>query len=286
VLVTNTFVTAVRPAGDRWIVERDGDGPIDADAVVLATGGLSIPQTGSDGRGLQIAEQLGHTLNDTYAALTPLVSRNPADATPPFAHLSGVSLTVTVTARSRNREAQATGGFLFTHQGYSGPAVLDVSHVAVRSREHDSELAALSVQWTSLRDADWEEALRPRAARTVLAAVGAELPHRLAETLVGIAGIDASRPLAQLGRSERLRLIDTLVRGSLPWTGDEGYKKAEVTGGGVSLSDVDSRTLESRKHKGLFICGEMLDAFGPIGGYNFFWAWATGRAAGIGAAQR
>jgi hypothetical protein len=80
-------------------------------------------------------------------------------------------------------------------------------------------------------------------------------------------------------------LIETLVRGVLPWTGDEGYKKAEVTGGGVSLSEIDPKTMESRKHKGLFLCGEMLDAFGPIGGYNFLWAWATGRAAGRGAAQ-
>jgi predicted Rossmann fold flavoprotein len=285
-LVTNALVTGVRPAGGRWIVERHENEPVDADAVVLATGGLSIPQTGSDGHGLKIAEQLGHRLNATYAALTPLLATNPLDAPSSFAHLSGVSLTVTVTARSRNREAQATGGFLFTHHGYSGPAVLDVSHVAVRSREHDSDRAVLSVQWTPLRDADWEDALRPRAARTVLAAVAAELPNRLAETLVGMAGIDTTRPLAQLGRSERLRLIDTLVRGSLPWAGDEGYKKAEVTGGGISLSDVDSRTLESRRHKRLFMCGEMLDAFGPIGGYNFLWAWATGRAAGIGAAQR
>ncbi len=75
-----------------------------------------------------------------------------------------------------------------------------------------------------------------------------------------------------------------LVRGPLPWVGDEGFKKAEVTGGGVDLADVDPQTMESRKHKGLFLCGEMLDAFGPIGGYNFLWAWATGRAAGLGAA--
>ena len=94
-----------------------------------------------------------------------------------------------------------------------------------------------------------------------------------------------SLPLAQLGRSERRRLIDTLVRGPLPWTGDEGYKKAEVTGGGVSLADIDPATMESRRHRGLFLCGEMLDAFGPIGGYNFLWAWATGRAAGIGAVK-
>jgi predicted flavoprotein YhiN len=72
----------------------------------------------------------------------------------------------------------------------------------------------------------------------------------------------------------------------LPWTGDEGYKKAEVTGGGVALTEVDARSLESIHHPGLFLCGEMLDAFGPIGGYNFAWAWATGRLAGIGAGSR
>jgi predicted flavoprotein YhiN len=100
-----------------------------------------------------------------------------------------------------------------------------------------------------------------------------------------MAGVPASRPLAQLGREERLRLVEVLVRGALPWTGDEGYKKAEVTGGGVSLAEIDPRTMESRRHPGLFLCGEVLDAFGPIGGYNFLWAWATGRAAGIAAAQ-
>jgi predicted flavoprotein YhiN len=89
--------------------------------------------------------------------------------------------------------------------------------------------------------------------------------------------------LAHLGRTDRLRLVETLVRSVLPWTGDEGYKKAEVTGGGVSLTEIDPRTMESRKHRGLFLCGEMLDVFGPIGGYNFLWAWATGRAAGLGA---
>ena len=284
-LITDALVTELRPAGGQWIVERQNGDPVEADAVVLATGGLSVPHTGSDGGGLKIAEQLGHTVNTTYPALTPLTSSPALDSRSPFAHLSGVSLIVTVTARSRARAAQATGGFLFTHHGYSGPAVLDVSHVAVRSRADAGEPAAVSVQWTSLRDAEWEDALRPSAARTVLSALSAELPHRVAAALIAASGIDAARLLSQLGRSERLRLIDTLVRGSLPWHGDEGYRKAEVTGGGVALSEVDSRTLQSRKHKGLFMCGEMLDAFGPIGGYNFLWAWATGRAAGTGAAH-
>jgi predicted flavoprotein YhiN len=81
-------------------------------------------------------------------------------------------------------------------------------------------------------------------------------------------------------------LIERLVRYPLPWTGDEGYRRAEVTGGGVALDEVDPVTLESRRHPGLFLCGEMLDAFGPIGGYNFAWAWATGRSAGLGTKSR
>ena len=160
-----------------------------------------------------------------------------------------------------------------------------MSHVAVRSRAEKGEPATLSVQWTRLREAEWEDALRPRGATTVLSAVSAELPHRLAEALLAANHIAPALALAQLGRSERRRLIDALVRGPLPWTGDEGYKKAEVTGGGVNLREIDPITMESRKHRGLFLCGEMLDAFGPIGGYNFLWAWATGRAAGIGAAK-
>jgi predicted flavoprotein YhiN len=97
--------------------------------------------------------------------------------------------------------------------------------------------------------------------------------------------VPGTRTLAQLRKAERQRLIATLVQGELPWTGDEGYRKAEVTGGGISLAEIDPRTMESRRHPGLFICGEVLDAFGPIGGYNFLWAWATGRAAGLGCSR-
>ncbi len=282
-ILTDTLVTGLVPRGAGWIVERHAGDPLEADAVILATGGLSVPQTGSDGRGLEMARHLGHAIQPTYAALTPLLSKGIRESL--FEGLSGVSLRVTITARSNGRSAEATGGFLFTHEGFSGPAVLDVSHVAVRSLSDAEEPAAIAVRWSALGDLDWEEALRPKASRTVLAAVGAALPHRLAEALVLAAGIEAGRQLSQLTRAERLRLVELLVRTPLAWTGHEGYKKAEVTGGGVGLGEIDPRTMESRRHKGLFLCGEMLDAFGPIGGYNFLWAWATGRAAGIGAAR-
>ena len=274
----NATVTGASPTGEGWKVELKSGAPLEADALVLATGGLSVPKTGSDGRGLKIAAQLGHTLHPTYAALTPLT------ATPsPFGHLAGVSLPVTITARDGPRTATATGGFLFTHHGYSGPAVLDVSHVAVRAAP-DSP-AQIRVRWTELDESAWERALRPDGTRSVAGALRSRLPERLALALLGVADVNPARPLAQLRREERVRLVETLVRGALPWTGHEGYKKAEVTGGGVSLAEIDPQTMESRRHRGLFLCGEMLDAFGPIGGYNFLWAWVTGRAAGLGAAR-
>lgn len=279
VLRTETMVTGVVPDEGGWKVECAEGPAVSGDAVIVATGGLSVPNTGSDGTGLRILERLGHTMHPTYAALTPVTAQEPA-----FAALSGVSLTVSLTARDGSRESSATGGFLFTHRGYSGPAVLDVSHVVVRSREHGDASARITVQWTAMGDPEWEAALRPSGARTVAGAVRAALPDRLATTLIAIAGVDPARLLADLRRDERHRLIDTLVRGTLPWNGDEGYRKAEVTGGGVSLAEVNPRTMESRRHPGLYLCGEVLDAFGPIGGYNFMWAWATGRAAGIGAA--
>jgi predicted Rossmann fold flavoprotein len=280
-LFTETVVTDFEPAGSGWAIRCAGAPVIDADAVIIATGGLSVPNTGSDGTGLRVLEKLGHTMHTTYAALTPIVASPPT-----YASLSGVSLTVTLSATSAARSAYATGGFLFTHIGYSGPSVLDVSHVVVRSRAAcEAPPARVTVRWTPLGDEEWTERLKPRGVRTVLGAVRAELPDRLAAALIDAAGVAPDRVLSELQRDERMRLIEMLVRGALPWASDEGYKKAEVTGGGVDLAEIDPRTMESRRHEGLYLCGEVLDAFGPIGGYNFLWAWATGRAAGFGAAR-
>lgn len=264
----------------RWRIEIDGADSVDVDAVIVASGGLSVPKTGSDGLGLRIARSLGHTVHETYAALTPLTS----DAGS-YAALAGISLPVSLSARSQERAAMANGGFLFTHRGFSGPAVLDISHVAVRSTPGGASAARLTVNWTRRDDAGWMRALTASGGRSVLGAVREELPERLALALIEAAGVSGERTLAELRREERTALIEILVRSPLPWSGDEGYAKAEVTGGGVSLAEVDPRTMESRRHRNLFLCGELLDAFGPIGGYNFLWAWATGRAAGMGAAD-
>jgi predicted Rossmann fold flavoprotein len=278
-------VTDLRPpAGehDPWHVLVAGDEtPVHAAAVILATGGLSVPQTGSDGAGLAAAQRLGHTVHPTFPALTPLTA-----SPPPHAHLAGVSLEVTIAAPLAKGHFTTRGGFLFTHRGYSGPAVLDASHLAVRSLRAGGERQPLLVRWTEL-DADaWDAELRAAGSVQVATLLRRRLPLRLADTLRAEAGVAADRTGAQLRREERARLVAALTRYPLPWTGDEGYRKAEVTGGGVALNEVDPRTLESRRRPRLFLCGELLDAFGPIGGHNFAWAWASGRAAGRGAAQR
>jgi predicted flavoprotein YhiN len=119
--------------------------------------------------------------------------------------------------------------------------------------------------------------------KTVRAALATRLERRLAECLLTEVEVDPATPLSQLRKAARRRLVEALTAYPLPWTGDAGYRKAEVTGGGVALDQVHPRTMESRRWPGLYLCGEMLDAFGPIGGHNFLWAWATGRAAGTGA---
>ncbi|MEM6325727.1 MAG: aminoacetone oxidase family FAD-binding enzyme [Bacteroidota bacterium] len=278
-----TRVTRLGPLADRpgWRIETEGEaGPdvTEADRVVLATGGLSVPKTGSDGFGLRVAARLGHAMHPTYPALTPLLAE-----TRPHADLSGVSLTARVHAPAGARGVQTEGGFLFTHRGYSGPAVLDVSHLTTLARERGGDQRVL-VQWAD-RDADaWTRALLEPGAGLVLTVLREALPNRLADALLTEADVPADRARAELRKDERRRLVRVLTEYPLPWTGDEGYKKAEVTGGGVALGEVDPHTLESRRAPGLFFCGEVLDAFGPIGGYNFCWAWSTGRSAGLGAA--
>ena len=269
-------MTGLEATSEGWRVQTDR-GPVDAARVVLATGGLSVPTTGSDGGGLRIAGVLGHRVNEVYPALTPLVTEPPVHSA-----LSGVSLPVRLRARRGRRATETRGGFLFTHRGYSGPSVLDISHVAVR-RQRDGERAIIRAQWTTLDARAWEAAFSASNG-LVVKAIAEHAPQRLGIHLMQEARVPLDRRASELRRSERLALIDMLTAYELPWTGDGGFAKAEVTGGGVDLREVNPQTLESRRHQGLFLCGEMLDAFGPIGGHNFAWAWATGRLAGLGAA--
>ena len=282
----STSVDAVTPStapggtAPGWRVALADGSALDAAAVVVATGGLSVPKTGSDGWGLALARATGHRVEPTYPALAPLTA-----APAPHADLAGVSVPRAQVRAPQGRGAfETSGGFLFTHRGYSGPAVLNVSHLTALAQARGADQPVV-VGWTDVAPEAWDQALREPGRGLVASALRAALPARLADHLQADAGVPADRQRADLRRDERRRLIEALTAYPLPWTGDEGYKKAEVTGGGVGLGEVDTQTLESRHQPGLFFSGEVLDAFGPIGGYNFQWAWATGRLAGLGAAQ-
>ncbi len=272
-------VTDVRPAGGRWAVDAGSTRALEADSVVIATGGLSLPGTGSEGFGFDLARRLGLKVHPPEPALTPLLAR-PS----PFSSLAGISLEVSIQASGNGLSASSEGGFLFTHDGYSGPAVLDISHVPAHSIAPGRVPASVTVRWAPLGEKEWTEQLAASGSRTVVQAVREHLPERLAVALIERANVSPIISLAQFRREDRIRLVEHLVRFPLPWTGTAGFEKAEVTSGGVDLGEIDSRTLECRSHPGLHLAGELLDVTGPVGGYNFFWAWLTGRAAGTGAA--
>ena len=275
----NSALRDLAQAGDRWRLELEGGATLEARVVVMATGGLSVPNTGSDGAGLRLMERLGHTMHPTYPALTPLTTKVTR-----WTDLSGVSLEALLVAPPDTPRYNRRQGLLFTHRGFSGPAILNISHLYTRRR--NGAPPAILAQWGGFSRAEWEREFTSGGRVQLATVLRRQLPERLALALLAEAGVPGDRSLAQLRREEREATLDALTAMPLPISGDEGYRKAEVTGGGVALSELDPVTMESRRAPGLFLCGEILDAFGPIGGYNFLWAWATGRAAGLGVVRR
>lgn len=262
--------------GARFELALASGASVRARSVALCTGGLSLPKTGSDGFGYRAAERLGHRLRPRYPALVPLLASDPR-----WAALAGLSAPATLRAlRGRKLLEERSGALLFTHRGFSGPALLDISHVLTRAEQQGVTLRAA---WRGDDAGAWGARLREGGARTAQSFARAHLPKRLADALVARSGVDPDRALARLGREQRERLAEQLGACPLELAGDEGYRTAEVTGGGVPLEDVATRTLESRLVPGLYFAGEILDVTGRIGGFNFLWAWVTGRRVGLAA---
>lgn len=255
---------------------------LSARRVVLATGGLSLPRTGSDGAGLAFARALGHSVRATYPALVPLVAADPAWGT-----LAGIALPVRLRASDGSRTLEEReGDFLFTHRGFSGPVALDLSrHVTAPAGAAGSSGPRLLAAWGGSAAPPWAEILTRPGRRSVAGLVREHVPRRLAERLLALAAVPEGRTTSGLPREERRRVVDVLTACPLDVSGNEGYGVAEVTGGGVPLEEVRARTMESRVAPGLFLAGEMLDVIGHIGGYNFLWAWVSGRRAGEGAGE-
>lgn len=241
---------------DRYTVATD-HGTFTSQAVVLATGGLSIPKMGATGFAHDVARRFGLAITETRPALVPLTLKVP--------ELSGVSLEVATTlGRARFREAM-----LFTHRGLSGPAILQISSYWREGQEIAIDLLPDVDAAAFLKE---RKRTRPKAElRTVLAEA---LPQRLAHHLAleGTMANQRDRDLeAFAGRLKAWKIVPS---------GTEGYAKAEVTVGGVDTDELSSRTMEAKRVPGLFVVGEAVDVTGWLGGYNFQWAWSSGWVAG------
>jgi len=269
----NTAVQSLRLLEESmWEVHAKDGSRYRTARVVMATGGLSIPTTGTQGDGHRIMEAFGGSMESTYPALTPLTGPHPGSE-----NLAGISLDVKlkVLKEAKVMAISNRSGFLFTHKGYSGPSVLDVSHWYIRDPG-----VYLEVDWLGEGAEFWEEQLAPSRMQ-VYTKVREFLPERLARALMQESGMAIQKNCAEMGKVDRKRLIQLLSAYPLHPRGSEGYAKAEVTGGGVRLEDINTATMEHKSLKGLYLCGEIIDVFGRIGGFNFYWAWVSGRLAGI-----
>jgi predicted Rossmann fold flavoprotein len=264
----------------RFVIEHS-QGRLLARRVIMATGGRSLPKTGSDGAGWDIVRRLGHTVTETYPALVPLV----LESSMFHADLSGLSQIVELhTVVGGKLTDRRTGSLLWTHFGISGPVVMDSSRFwTIASASGASvEMMCNFCPGEDFRQVDvW---LLKRAAEKPKLSIAKTLSQRFAERFAAAlcrwTGIDALRPIGQLPQAQRHGLVHGMVGFRLPVIRHRGWNYAEVTAGGVPLSEVDFRFMASRTVPGLYVIGEMLDCDGRIGGFNFQWAWATGYAAG------
>jgi hypothetical protein len=253
---------------------------VTASSVILTSGGQSYPGSGTTGDGYGFAARLGHTIITPRAALVPVTV-----AAPWVADLRGVTIPDVVVRIWEDNTclAQRRGSLLFAHFGLSGPVVLDVSGVISRRTRPESLILEIDFL-PHLSEPALDEFLRSEAIasgkKQLALILASHLPRRLCETLLALVGMPDDRKATGLKKTDRSKLVEAAKRLRLAITGTLGFKKAEVTTGGVALDEIDSRTLQSKQVPGLFIAGEILDLDGPIGGYNFQAAFSTGWLAG------
>ncbi|MDQ3488852.1 MAG: aminoacetone oxidase family FAD-binding enzyme [Acidobacteriota bacterium] len=284
-IMPSTRVHRVAPVGSGFELETS-QGPMRTSSVVLATGGLSLPKTGSDGGGLTIARGLGHTIVRTTPALAPLVLAAPGV----HERLSGVAQDLELALRVDGKVTERIpGAMLWTHFGIGGPAALDMSRHWLRARLEGREVALTAHlrpgQSFEFVETEWTNSAARQPRLALQNALAEMLPASVATALLDALRLDGTIRLAQLTRDSRRALSHALTALSLPVNDSRGYSYAEATAGGVALDEIDPATMESRKCAGLFFVGEMLDVDGRLGGFNFQWAWSSARTAAEGLAR-
>ena len=245
-------------------------GPVRCAQLVVASGGLSIPKIGATDIGHRLARQFGHAIVPPRPALVPLTFD--ASLWAPFVPLAGASLPVQVTTGSGKAAGRFDEDLLFTHRGLSGPAVLQISSYWQPGQPLRLNLLPADDIAEQLRQA------KASSRRQLGNALAGLLPQRLADAWLARLDLDATRPLPEVRDKDLQRLADSLARWEITPTGTEGWRKAEVTAGGVDTRELDSRSMASRRQPGLYFIGEVVDVTGWLGGYNFQWAWASAAA--------
>jgi predicted Rossmann fold flavoprotein len=261
-------VKAVRVQGDTSFELDTERGTVTSRTVVVATGGLSIPKIGATDFGYRLAKQFGLRMVEPRPGLVPLTFDG--DAWAPYAQLAGLSLPVQIETGDKKARMAFAEDLLFTHRGLSGPAVLQIS--SYWREDH-------AIRLNLAPDADLPAALnaaKQRSRKLLANELAALVPSRLADAWVQ-QDADWQRPVSEATDKALARLAERLSRWEITPTGSEGYKKAEVTLGGVDTRDLSSQTMES-KQAGLYFIGEVVDVTGWLGGYNFQWAWASAHA--------
>ncbi len=272
-------VEHVQRTADGFCVSGDW-GQIDARTVVLATGGKSLPKSGSDGYGHELARTLGHQITQrVFPALVPLtLSRDHV-----ICAISGITVPATLDLWSRRGKLlrSFTDSTLCAHFGLSGPSVLDMSRYYIDAQLDDPG-SILTINWLPGTPPEaLDRAFQHLGRSTPLQYLRTLLPERLARAICEHSGVAPGTPGSELQRLPRKALAASATRLPLPITGNRGYTYAEVTAGGIPLADVRLDTMASRVCPGLHLCGEICDVDGRIGGYNFQWAWASGYVAGV-----
>ena len=286
-LLTQHHVQAITHLGPEFSIQHS-QGLLQTGQVIVATGGRSLPKTGSDGSGWGLVQHLGHTVTPTYPALVPLL----LDDSFFHAHLSGISHDVMLTTRVNNQTVdRRNGSLLWTHFGVSGPVVLDASRFWILATEqgHNVQLHLNCFPHATHKEVEnWLiQAASLPGRKTVQSLLAERLPTRVATRLAQFLEPDISlTPVNLLPKDTRRTLVHALTNLSLPVIGSRGWNFAEVTAGGVPLNEINPSTMASRKMPGLYLIGEILDCDGRIGGFNFQWAWSTGYLAGTSAALR
>lgn len=263
---------------------RTAAGAIPARTIVLATGGVSYAKTGTTGDGFRWAAALGHTIVPIRPALAPIRVSPPLP--PEWRGIAIRSGRLAVVANGK-RQASWSGDILFTHEGISGPAALAISRDAAIHLESggvDLELDFFPGQDHAVLDEDLLRLSRSRGARTLDSALDEWLPNRLVPWLLEKAGVPPGVRGFALTREHRRAVVGLLKHWRIGSVASVPLDRGEVTAGGVALDEVDPRTMRSRLVRGLYLCGEVLDIAGPVGGYNLQAAFSTGFVAGESAA--